>query len=542
MKRFESADTIAHMSILKAKNGITLIALIITIIVLLILAGVSIALVFGENGIVFKAQLAKDNTSVAQEKEYLSLAYSGASADKGGVYVTEEDFQSELDSLAGNGNTRVTTNPDGSFNVLYVNSGNQYTVRNGKIRNTVSSNIADAWVVNYGPYHNTNFITVLYQNRRLVRKDYGTPSHHSYLQYDSEGETLIAENVIDYKDLSGRTSDGYYITTDYTLYLYTDGESIQMGTNVDRVFEVINNSSFYFLTKDNRLCIYDKNDTENPTRELAQNVIDFGICKNNSYYYIDTNNDLYLANGSKIATNVRQIVSFKRYWSDNYYYAYYLTENNEIYEIPYYSNTNQLKATNAKSMIEWFYLDQDDNLRFYGGSNNDVIMENVKFFESYRVSSQECCILTNDNKLYFYNGSSNQLVGEDVTQVYTSKLMYLKSNGDLYCFNSFSDTEGAMPYLKKSNVNYIYEDGSYSTNDNRVFVEAKGYSGVDEYEVPDFIDYNPDRKMVMTKNGTFFVDTAYGLCEETLNCGNRWYEDIDGNLQFYLEGSADISW
>ena len=41
-------------------KGITLIALVITIIVLLILAGVSIAMLTGENGILTQAQRAKE--------------------------------------------------------------------------------------------------------------------------------------------------------------------------------------------------------------------------------------------------------------------------------------------------------------------------------------------------------------------------------------------------------------------------------------------------------------------------------------------------
>ena len=51
------------------KKGITLIALVITIIVLLILAGVTIATLTGENGILTKASGAKENTRVAKEKE-----------------------------------------------------------------------------------------------------------------------------------------------------------------------------------------------------------------------------------------------------------------------------------------------------------------------------------------------------------------------------------------------------------------------------------------------------------------------------------------
>ena len=52
----------------KNEIGITLIALVITIIVLLILAGVSIAMLTGENGVLTKATEAKDQTEIAQEK------------------------------------------------------------------------------------------------------------------------------------------------------------------------------------------------------------------------------------------------------------------------------------------------------------------------------------------------------------------------------------------------------------------------------------------------------------------------------------------
>ena len=58
---------------LKQKKGITLIALVITIIVLLILAGVSIAMLTGENGILTQAQRAKTETENATENEQAIL-------------------------------------------------------------------------------------------------------------------------------------------------------------------------------------------------------------------------------------------------------------------------------------------------------------------------------------------------------------------------------------------------------------------------------------------------------------------------------------
>ena len=44
---------------LKEQKGITLIALVVTIVVLLILAGVSISMLSGENGIIRQAQFSK---------------------------------------------------------------------------------------------------------------------------------------------------------------------------------------------------------------------------------------------------------------------------------------------------------------------------------------------------------------------------------------------------------------------------------------------------------------------------------------------------
>ena len=58
----------------RKEKGITLIALIITIIILLILAGVSIAMLTGNNGILTQAQKAKTETEQAQVDEENTLA------------------------------------------------------------------------------------------------------------------------------------------------------------------------------------------------------------------------------------------------------------------------------------------------------------------------------------------------------------------------------------------------------------------------------------------------------------------------------------
>lgn len=53
----------------KKEKGITLVALVVTIVVLLILAGISLNLVLGQNGIIDRAKQARDNTSAGQTTE-----------------------------------------------------------------------------------------------------------------------------------------------------------------------------------------------------------------------------------------------------------------------------------------------------------------------------------------------------------------------------------------------------------------------------------------------------------------------------------------
>ena len=59
---------------LKNEKGITLVALVITIIVLLILAGVTLSMVMGDSGIFGKANQAKEQTQLSNAEEIIKLA------------------------------------------------------------------------------------------------------------------------------------------------------------------------------------------------------------------------------------------------------------------------------------------------------------------------------------------------------------------------------------------------------------------------------------------------------------------------------------
>lgn len=100
---------------MRKKNGITLIALVITIIVLLILAGVSINLTFGNNGLITQARSARLATRFGKYNEELNLYLSEKSS---------ENVEFQVESLSAGKNS------------LYYNT--QKENEKGNIKNIIS--------------------------------------------------------------------------------------------------------------------------------------------------------------------------------------------------------------------------------------------------------------------------------------------------------------------------------------------------------------------------------------------------------------------
>ena len=114
----------------KQTKGITLIALVITIIVLLILAGVSIAMLTGQNGILTQAQKSREQTDIGREKEQIALAYNGVKTKKEGGDVTSGELDAELKANGADA-TASGTNP---ITVTFNDSKRSYTIdANGNI-------------------------------------------------------------------------------------------------------------------------------------------------------------------------------------------------------------------------------------------------------------------------------------------------------------------------------------------------------------------------------------------------------------------------
>ena len=84
---------------LKRNKGITLIALVVTIIVLLILAGISIMMLTGQNGILNRASEAKEKTEDAQNDELVKFAVTSSIGTDGLIDLNQ--LKTEIESQGG---------------------------------------------------------------------------------------------------------------------------------------------------------------------------------------------------------------------------------------------------------------------------------------------------------------------------------------------------------------------------------------------------------------------------------------------------------
>ena len=82
---------------MRKNKGITLIALVVTIIVLLILAGVSIQMLTGQTGILKQAQIAREETAKGQIKEDVQREILEKTMEKQGEDITAEELHDILD-------------------------------------------------------------------------------------------------------------------------------------------------------------------------------------------------------------------------------------------------------------------------------------------------------------------------------------------------------------------------------------------------------------------------------------------------------------
>ena len=153
---------------LKKSRGITLIALIITIIVLLILAGVSIATLTGNNGILTRTQEAKESNIKAKEEEEISLAWQSLNIikqkDNLQNGISDEELKKQLIANGQDEENIEVTGGTGTLTVKYKDSGRTYIItQDGKIgENKLSDFVNIGDYIEYKPGEDNSYISYGY--------------------------------------------------------------------------------------------------------------------------------------------------------------------------------------------------------------------------------------------------------------------------------------------------------------------------------------------------------------------------------------------
>lgn len=244
-------------TILIESKGITLVALVISIIVLLILSTVSINLIIN-NGILDKAKLAVDKYSEGEELEQIQLAVLSAQMNK---RLTTESLNTELQKIFNNDNVVTEISdyyfykasksyriykdgkveegaliPDEFQQVEYIESSGTQWIDTGfkptintKIRSILSSkNMGKAINIAYygartSPEDSTSFSLINYKVTSKLRFDRGTfhSSGNSNAVYQNTFYEIIQDKNENYiNGIKISESNGTFNNVNYNLFIF----------------------------------------------------------------------------------------------------------------------------------------------------------------------------------------------------------------------------------------------------------------------------------------------------------------------------------
>ena len=198
---------------MKKNKGITLVALVVTIVVLLILAGVSINLVLGDNGIVKKAQDAKTKSAEASQNDLKGM--NGLVSEMEGALAGNGSTGSGSgNGNTGSGNNFVTKNtevtyPDGKVWIpegFKVADDSASTVQGGVVVEDKDRN-QFVWVpvATIADYKRTAY------SPNVATEETDTATNSIKINYSSSNSDYFTEAMPEDEKTSVETYKGFYI-------------------------------------------------------------------------------------------------------------------------------------------------------------------------------------------------------------------------------------------------------------------------------------------------------------------------------------------
>ena len=256
----------------KEMKGITLITLVITIVVLMILAGVSINTVLGDDGIIKKAKEAAEATrraSAEEEMNRLLLEYQLASNDETlESFLQEKVTEGRIDGVADNG--------DGTITITKKVEGKDYTI-------TVKKPVAPTPSVKVGAIRVVSDNTGAGSSLGEASTRKGTTLYIMIESTISGGTTTVSPQVPyavtengTYKFTVKGTVDGKTYTKNVTATVnqYKNEinlDEIQIGDYVNYTYDIDSASSSYTL--ESKYSGYSSNQTIAQTTGLTWKVL-----------------------------------------------------------------------------------------------------------------------------------------------------------------------------------------------------------------------------------------------------------------------------
>ena len=258
----------------KRKKGITLVALVVTIVVLLILAGVSINLVLGNNGIIAKAKEARDKSAQASQNDLIAMnelaqALEGSlSGNNGGSSSGEDEPTAKTlveaydagelkigdyvnyKPMAGKSYTSIT-NENGwadqtytvdtstTWRVLGKENGQILLISGSPIKKNMNASSTNDWdkdpyLYMKGAYSYVNCVSMLNNICAIYSNSYGAARSITIEDVNKacgvkvEGNTVYLESDVNKTNIDkmGVLGNTYtYKSSDYTPESYINGKS-----------------------------------------------------------------------------------------------------------------------------------------------------------------------------------------------------------------------------------------------------------------------------------------------------------------------------
>lgn len=321
---------------LKSNKAITLIALVVTIVVLLILAGISLNLVLGNNGLIKKSKYAKEETTVADEKEKVEMAYVSAALKKLGDTVTAEELQEELDSSVGAGKTVVTSNGDGTLNVLFNETGHNYNVDEGTVEKVEIDNTKMA----------------MFDTGENVAKKMYALAPDGYMQYFFWVNNLSIDGIKQYKktpDLTKMTEANIVSWTEgYNAYEQNPSaykSMIPEGTKLCPIYMWFEESGEEIRGMDGSEGLTEITDS-NTQKKVKTGTIYWWSESQNVYLNPDSSRMFY---GLSYLTDIRGLSNLKTNYTNNMSYIFCVgSQNQKLKNFNALSNWNTENVTNLE--------------------------------------------------------------------------------------------------------------------------------------------------------------------------------------------------